>query len=100
MTATATATNIPTAHGTPSGWKYGSRVKRRQKSAPAIVKPEATTTLRDPAVCGVVSRFPVLAGLARLLIAPGEKYRVVRSGRDHDRHQQINDVSGEANELR
>ena len=29
-------------------WKLGSRVKLRQKSAPAIVEPEANTTLATP----------------------------------------------------
>ena len=46
--ATATATRIPNAQGTPKGWKKGRRVKLRQKIAPAIVTPEAKTTLATP----------------------------------------------------
>src|SRR5262249_23491414 len=46
--ATATATTMPTAHGTPKVWKGGSRVKLRLKTAPAIVKPEAKTTFATP----------------------------------------------------
>ena len=46
--------------------------------------------LGDPAVCGVVSRFPILAGLTCLLIPPGEEYPVVRSSRHPDGYQQTN----------
>ena len=45
---------------------------------------------RDTAVHGVVGRFPVLAGLTRLLISTEEKYPVVGSGRDAEEHQHIN----------
>lgn len=40
----ATATSMPTAQGTPMVWKYGIRVKLRQNTDPAMVKPEASTT--------------------------------------------------------
>ena len=39
---------MPTASGTPSDWKYGSRVNDRQKVAPAIVMPEPSTTWAVP----------------------------------------------------
>ena len=42
--ATATATSIPTVHGTPMVWKIGIRVKLKHSIAPAIVKPEPRTT--------------------------------------------------------
>jgi hypothetical protein len=48
VSATETATSIPTAHGTPRVWNSGIRVKLRQKTAPAIVKPEAKTTGATP----------------------------------------------------
>ncbi len=35
---------MPTAHGTPSVWKYGSRQKLRQYIAPAMVNPDPSTT--------------------------------------------------------
>ena len=44
VSATATATSMPTAHGAPMVWKIGNRVKLRQYVAPAIVKPEAKIT--------------------------------------------------------
>ncbi|SHT58374.1 Uncharacterised protein [Mycobacteroides abscessus subsp. abscessus] len=43
--ATATATTMPTAVATPSVWYTGNRVKCRQRTAPAIVRPEPRTTL-------------------------------------------------------
>jgi hypothetical protein len=55
--------------------------------------------LRDPAVCGVVRRFPILAGLTRLLISPDEEYPVVRSSRDPEGYQQINGVGSKTNNL-
>ncbi len=44
VSATATATKMPSAPGIPNGWKWGSRVKLRHAMAPAIVTPEAKTT--------------------------------------------------------
>ena len=38
--AATTAIRTPDAAGTPRLWKYGSRVKVRQNTAPAIVRPE------------------------------------------------------------
>ena len=55
--------------------------------------------LGDPAVGGVVSRFPILAGLTCLLISTEEEYPVVRSSRDPDRYQQIDDVGSKTNDL-
>jgi hypothetical protein len=48
VSATATAANMPAAHGTPMVWKMGNRVKLRHNIAPAIVTPEAKTTLATP----------------------------------------------------
>ena len=48
VSATATATSIPTAHGMPMVWKYGIRAKLRQNVAPAIVKPEPRMTCAVP----------------------------------------------------
>ncbi len=48
VSATATATSMPTAQGTPMVWKYGIRQKLRQKVAPAIVRPDASTTWATP----------------------------------------------------
>ena len=45
-----------------------------------------------PAKHGVESGFPILAGPARFLVAADEKYRVVRSGGDHQQRQQIRRV--------
>ena len=39
-----TEANMPTAHGTPTVWKIGIRVKLKHNIAPAIVKPEPKTT--------------------------------------------------------
>ena len=94
VSATATATIMPTAQGMPRVWKYGIRAKLRQNVAPAIVKPEAKDNVGDPAIHGVEGRFPVLAGLACLLIAADEENPVVGSGRDPDRHQQVNGEGG------
>ena len=48
VSAAITATSVPTAHGTPRLWKYGSRVKLRQYIAPAMVSPEPSTTWAVP----------------------------------------------------
>ncbi|CNH12841.1 Uncharacterised protein [Mycobacterium tuberculosis] len=48
VSAAKTATSVPTEHGTPRLWKYGSRVKLRQYIAPAMVKPEPNTTCAVP----------------------------------------------------
>ena len=55
--------------------------------------------MSDPAVCGVESRFPILAGLSRLLIPPDEEYPVVHSGRDPEGHQQINGEGSKTDNL-
>ena len=44
VTATATATNRPTAEGMPMLWKIGIRVTLRHSIAPAMVKPLPKTT--------------------------------------------------------
>ena len=55
-------TSMPIASGTPSVWKYGSRVKCRQNVAPAMVRPEPRITWAVPWIHGVVGGFAVLAG--------------------------------------
>ena len=40
VSAATSATRTPIAAGMPRLWKYGSRVKVRQNTAPAIVRPE------------------------------------------------------------
>ena len=40
VSAASNATDTPIAAGTPRLWKYGSRVKVRQNTAPAMVNPE------------------------------------------------------------
>ncbi len=44
VSAAMTATSMPTAHGTAMVWNYGSRVKLRHSIAPAMVRPEPSTT--------------------------------------------------------
>ena len=46
--------------------------------------------LGDPVVCGVIRRFPVLAGVACLVVSAEKEYPVIGSCRDPDRYQQIN----------
>ena len=48
VSAAKTPTVMPIASGTPSDWKYGSLVKLRQKVAPAMVRPEPSTTWAVP----------------------------------------------------
>ena len=48
MTPASTTTTMPIASGTPRVWKYGSRVKLRQNVAPAMVRPEPSTTCAVP----------------------------------------------------
>ena len=44
----ATTMVIPIASGMPMVWKYGRRVKCRQNVAPAMVRPDASTTWAVP----------------------------------------------------
>jgi hypothetical protein len=44
----ASATSTPIAAGIPRLWKYGSRVKYRQATAPAMVSPEPRMTCAVP----------------------------------------------------
>ena len=44
----ASATSTPSAAGMPRLWKYGSLVKYRQATAPAIVRPEPRMTCVVP----------------------------------------------------
>ena len=44
VNAAATTTTMPMANGMPSVWKYGRLVKCRQNVAPAMVKPDPSTT--------------------------------------------------------
>ena len=48
VSAAMTATSMPMASGMPRVWKYGSRVKCRQKVAPAMVRPEPRMTCAVP----------------------------------------------------
>jgi hypothetical protein len=48
VSAIATTITMPTASGKPIVWKYGSRVKCRHSVAPAMVRPEASTTWAVP----------------------------------------------------
>ena len=48
VNAAATTTTMPMANGIPSVWKYGRLVKCRQNVAPAMVKPEPSTTCAVP----------------------------------------------------
>ena len=48
VSAAMTATSMPIANGMPRVWKYGSRVKCRQKVAPAMVSPEPRMTWAVP----------------------------------------------------
>ena len=48
VSAARTPTVMPIASGTPSDWKYGSLVKLRQNVAPAMVRPEPSTTWAVP----------------------------------------------------
>ena len=44
VNAAMTATSMPTAHGTAMVWNHGSRVNLRHSIAPAMVRPEPSTT--------------------------------------------------------
>ena len=48
VSAATTAISMPIASGMPRLWKYGSRVKCRQKVAPAMVRPEPRITCAVP----------------------------------------------------
>ena len=48
VSAATTATSTPMPAGMPRLWKYGSRVKLRQNTAPAIVRPEPKMTCAVP----------------------------------------------------
>ncbi len=48
VNAAATTTTMPMASGIPRVWKYGRFVKCRQNVAPAMVKPEPSTTCAVP----------------------------------------------------
>ena len=45
--------------------------------------------MRHPAVSGVVGRFPIFAGLTRLMISAHEEYAIVRSGRERQGYENI-----------
>src|SRR5271169_6550647 len=55
--------------------------------------------LGDPAVRGVVRRFPTVAGLTCLLVPTDEKYPIVCSSGQAHRYQQINGEGGKTNNL-
>ena len=48
VSAATSVTSTPSAAGTPRVWKYGSRVKYRQATAPTMVSPEPTMTCTVP----------------------------------------------------
>ena len=48
VSAAATTIVMPIDSGMPMVWKYGSRVKCRHSVAPAIVRPDASTTCAVP----------------------------------------------------
>ena len=95
VSATATATNMPTAQGTPRALEIGQPGKAEAEKRSGDRQTGGQDNLGDPAVRGVVSRFPVLAGLTCLLIPPDEEYPVVGSSRDPDGYQQINGEGSE-----
>ncbi len=73
-------------------------MKLRQKSRSGDRQTGGQDHLSDSAVGGVESRFPIFAGLTRLLISPEEEYPVVRSSRDAEGYQQINGEGSKTNE--
>ncbi len=77
------------AGGTPRLWKYGSRVKVRHSTAPAIVRPE-------PKMMCAVPRYIVLNAETRSSPAyraswkaAEEEDRIVRAGGDDEQRQQV-----------
>ncbi len=48
VSAARTTTTMPNAIGIPRVWKYGRRVKCRHSMAPAMVRPEPSTTWAVP----------------------------------------------------
>jgi hypothetical protein len=55
-------------------------------------QPRAQDNVRGAAIHGVESGFALFAGGPRLVISADEKYRVIRSGGDHQQCQQIGGV--------
>ena len=81
------------------GLEIGQPGKAQAENRSGDSQAGSQDNLSDPAVCGVVSRFPILAGLTRLLIPTEEEYPVVRSSRDPDGYQQTNGVGSKTNNL-
>ncbi len=99
MSATATATTMPTAQGTPRVWKYRQPREAQAENRSGNRQTGGQDNFGHAAVGGVVGRFPVLAGLTGLVIPADEKYPVICSSRDHESDQQIDGERREADNL-
>ena len=82
------------------GVKVGQPGEAQTQNRPGDRQTGSQDNGRDAAICGVVGRFTVLAGLTRLLIATKEKYPVVGSGRHPKGHQEIGSNRRETKEIR
>ena len=99
MRATATATNDAHRAGDAQGLEEGQPGKAQAEDRSGDRQTGRQDNLGDTAVGGVESRFPILAGLTCLLIPPEEEYPVIRSSRDPERYQQIDDEGSKTNDL-
>ena len=81
------------------GLEIGQSGEGEAENRPGDRQTGSQDNFGDPAVRGVVSRFPILAGLTGLLIPPQKEYSVVGSSRDARRYQQINDEGSESDKL-
>ena len=79
------------------GLEIGQSGKAEAEDCPSDRHTGGQYNLRDPAVGGVVSRFPVFTRLTRFLIPPSEEYPVVGSSRDADGYQEVDDECSKAN---